>query len=94
MPVVVILSTLLIPAKVRAGGPEPSSGRTAFWPFDPSFKADQLRKRNLENVSLPVGEKEITIVHDSVEASGDGERGQVSEIILNGVEVVVKIELI
>ena len=87
-------SMLEIPTNVRATGPDPSRASTEFCPFDPSFRVDQFKNKNLEKLELDVGEKEITTVQDSVVASGVGERGHVSDKIVNGVDVVVKMELI
>jgi len=82
----------LIPAKLKSDGPEPSSERTAFVPFEPSASDDQFTNKNFETVEPSVGENAIVMVHVAAEARGFGERGQVSETRLNGALEVVKIE--
>ena len=39
---------LEIPKNVKATGPDPSRASTEFCPFDPSFRVDQFKNKNLE----------------------------------------------
>ena len=82
-----------IPAKLNSDGPEPSRERTALVPFEPSASEDQFTNMNFETVAPSVGENAIVIVQVAADASALGERGQVSETLLNGVVEVVKTEL-
>ena len=89
---VVMLVAELIPAKLNRDGPEPSSERTAFVPFEPSASDDQFTNMNFETVAPSVGENAIVMVQVAAEANGLGDRGQVSDTRLNGALDVVKIE--